>query len=182
IRLAVFHVDSIVTTTGFASTDYQLWGNFAIGAFFVLIFVGGCSGSTAGGIKIYRFQILAKTAHSYLTRLISPSQVKVITYSTRRVGTDIEIAILAFLLTVLFTEAVFTLFLCWNGLDFITSASAVGQAISNVGPGLGPIVGPAGNYKSLSDPAKMILAIAMIFGRLEYFPFFILMTPAFWRR
>lgn len=182
IRMAVFNVASIVTTTGFASTDYQLWGNFAIGAFFVITFVGSCSGSTAGGIKIYRLQILAKTAHSYLTKLISPSQVKVITYSTRRVGQDVEIAILAFLLAMLFTEVVFTLFLCWTGLDFMTSASAVAQAISNVGPGLGPIVGPSGNYKSLSDPAKMVIAFAMIFGRLEYFPFFILLTPAFWRR
>jgi trk system potassium uptake protein TrkH len=180
LRLAAFNAGSILTTTGYATADYQLWGAFAVGAFFVLTFIGGCSGSTAGGIKIYRFQILAKLARAYLTRLINPSQVIVVTYLTRRVDQDIEIAILTFLLAMLFTVTVFTVLLSWMGLDFVTAASAVAQAVANVGPGLGPIIGPAGNFASLPDPAKIALTVAMVVGRLEYFTIFVMLVPAFW--
>lgn len=180
LRLAAFNAVSIITTTGYATTDYQLWGNFAVGAFFALTFIGGCSGSTAGGIKIYRFQILAKVAIAYLTRLVRPSQTVVVTYSTRRVDAEIEIAILTFLLALLFTLTVFTLLLSWTGLDFVTAISSVAQALANVGPGLGPIVGPAGNFEPLSDFATFVLAIAMVIGRLEFFTIFVMLIPAFW--
>lgn len=181
LRLSAFSVTSIVTTTGFANSDYQEWGAFAVGAFFILIFVGGCSGSTSGGIKIYRFQILAKSIHAYLTRLISPSQVKVITYSTRRVGSDVEFAILTFLAMVLVSEVVLTLILCWIGVDFLTAASTVAASLGNVGPGLGPIAGPVGNFSTLPDAAKAVLSLAMLLGRLEYFTLLVMLTPAFWR-
>ena len=180
-RLATFHVMSIVTTTGFVTDDYQLWGQFAVGAFFLLTFIGGCSGSTAGGIKIYRLQILGKLARAHLTRLVSPSSVVVVSYSTRRVDSDIQIAILTFLVAVLASEALFTLMLAWMGIDFLTAASAVATCLGNVGPGLGPIVGPAGNFEPLPDAAKWVLSAAMIMGRLEYFTLLVMLTPAFWR-
>lgn len=181
LRLSAFNVTSIVTTTGYASDDYQRWGSFAVGAFFVLTFIGGCSGSTSGGVKIYRFQILARLTLAHLSRLVSPSRVIVIRYGARRIEPDVEIAILTFLAAMLFTAAVFTLILSWLGLDLVTAGSAAATCLTNVGPGLGPIVGPAGNFAPLPDSAKAVLAFAMILGRLEFFTLLVFLTPAFWR-
>lgn len=181
LRLATFHVVSIVTGSGFVVDDYTKWGNFAPGAFLVLMFIGGCSGSTAGGIKVYRLQILLKLAHAHLKRLISPSQAIVVTYGARRVGDEIEIAILTFLVAMLVSTAAFTAILSWIGLDLVTALSAAATCLSNVGPGLGDIIGPAGNYAPLPDAAKVILALAMILGRLEFFTLLVLLTPSFWR-
>lgn len=181
LRLAVFHVISIVTTTGYASTDYQLWGTFAIGAFFLLTFIGGCSGSTAGGIKIYRIQILWKLAMAHLTRIVSPSHVVVVSYSTRRVDDEVAFAILTFLVAMLVSAAAFTLVLAALGLDLVTAVTGSVTCIANVGPGLGPVIGPAGNFSTLPDSAKAVLSIAMILGRLEFFTLLVMLTPAFWR-
>ena len=181
LRITIFSVTSIVTTTGFVAEDYQDWGAFAVSAFFVLTFIGGCSGSTAGGIKIYRLQILAKFARAHLTRLVNPSQVIVVSYSTRRVEQDVEVAILTFLVALLASTAGFTLILAWMGLDFMTAVSAVATCLMNVGPGLGAIVGPVGNFATLPESAKAVLAFAMILGRLEFFTLMVMLTPAFWR-
>ena len=181
LRSAAFNLTSVATTTGFASEDYQTWGAFAVSAFFVTTFLGGCSGSTAGGIKIYRLQILAKFARAYLTRLVNPSQVIVVSYSTRRVDREVEVAILTFLIAMLATTALFTLILGWMGLDLVTALSSVVTCLNNVGPGLGPIVGPAGNFATLPEAAKIVLAFAMILGRLEFFTLMVMLTPAFWR-
>lgn len=180
-RMAAFTATSIITTTGYANTDYQLWGPFAFGAVFLFTFTGGCSGSTTGGIKIYRFQILARLAIAHLTRLLSPSQVKVVTYSTRRVDSEIAIAIQTFIGAVLISELAVSIILTWFGVDLLTALTAAATAISNVGPGLGPIIGPAGNFASLPDGAKIALTAAMILGRLEYFTLLVMLTPAFWR-
>lgn len=181
VRLAAFHVVSIMTTTGYAAADYGAWGSFAVGGFLVLTFIGGCSGSTAGGIKIYRLQILLKLAHAHLKRLISPSQAVVVTYGTRRVGDEIEIAILTFLVAMLVSTAAFTLFLSWIGLDLVTALSAAATCLANVGPGLGDIIGPTGTFAPLPDAAKAVLSFAMILGRLEFFTLLVLLTPSFWR-
>lgn len=181
IRLAVFNVVSIVTTTGFVTADYQTWGPFAIGAFFFLTFVGGCSGSTAGGIKIYRIQILWKLAMAHLTRLISPSQVVVLTYGTRRIDDEVAFAVLTFLIVMLISLAVSTLALSAIGLDFVTALSGSATAWANVGPGLGDIIGPAGNFAPLPDAALWILSFMMILGRLEFFTLLVMLTPTFWR-
>jgi trk system potassium uptake protein TrkH len=178
---AAFNVVSIVTTTGFASEDYQLWGPFAVGAFFILTFVGGCSGSTAGGVKIYRFQILARLAGAHLSRIISPNRVHVVLYHDRRVEDDVAFAILAFFGVMLFSLIVSTFLLAWFGVDLMTALTGSAQALANVGPGLGEIIGPAGNYQALPDAAKWVLAAMMILGRLEFFTIFVLLTPAFWR-
>lgn len=178
---AAFNIVSIVTTTGFASEDYQLWGPFAVGAFFICTFVGGCSGSTAGGIKIYRFQILGRLAAAHLTRLVSPSRVHVVLYHERRVEDEVAFAILAFLVALLFSLMLATFIQMWVGVDFVTALTGSAQAIANVGPGLGGVIGPAGNFQSLPDVAKWVLAIMMILGRLEFFTILVLLTPAFWR-
>jgi trk system potassium uptake protein TrkH len=181
LRLSAFNVTSIVTTTGYASDDYQLWGPFAVGAFFILTFVGGCSGSTSGGVKMYRLQILGRVAMAHLTRLVTPTQTVVVSYGTRRVDEEVEIAILTFLCAVLISEVAITVILSWLGLDLVTALSATATCLANVGPGLGSIVGPAGNFASLPEAAKAVLSLAMILGRLEYFTLLVMLAPSFWR-
>jgi trk system potassium uptake protein TrkH len=180
-RASVFNVVSIVTTTGFVTMDYQLWGPFAFGAFFILTFIGGCSGSTAGGVKIYRFQILGRLVLAHLTRMISPNRVHVVLYHDRRVDADVAFAIVAFVAIMLFSLVISTSLLAWFGVDLLTALTASATSITNVGPGLGDVIGPAGNFSSLPDAAKWVLALMMIVGRLEFFTIFVLLTPAFWR-
>jgi len=178
---SAFSVMSIVTTTGFVCTDYQLWGPFAYGAFYVFTFVGGCSGSTAGGIKIYRFQIISKLAGAHLSRIISPNRIHVTLYNDRRVEDDVAFSIVAFLAVMLFSLVASTFLLAWFGVDLLTALTASATAMANVGPGLGPIIGPAGNFDPLPDAADWVLSFMMILGRLEFFTIFVLFTPAFWR-
>ncbi|MCA8888624.1 MAG: TrkH family potassium uptake protein [Parvularculaceae bacterium] len=180
-RYSTFNVISIVTTTGYATTDYQQWGAFAFGAFFILTFVGGCSGSTSGGVKIYRFQILRSLVMVHLSRMISPSRINVVMYHDRRVDADVAFAIMAFLAIMLFSLVISTSLLAWLGVDLLTALTASATSITNVGPGLGDVVGPAGNFSTLPDAAKWVLAFMMIVGRLEYFTVFVLLVPAFWR-
>jgi trk system potassium uptake protein TrkH len=182
LRAAAFNVVSIVTTTGYASMDYQAWGPFAIGGFFILTFVGGCTGSTSGGIKIYRFQVLGRLAHSFLAKLIRPSRITRVLYHGRRVEDDVAYAILAFMTVLLFSLAASTLALTYMGIDLVTALTASATCITNVGPGLGMIVGPAGNFSSLPDPAKNVLSLMMILGRLEFFTMLVLLMPDFWER
>ncbi|MEE4208049.1 MAG: TrkH family potassium uptake protein [Parvularcula sp.] len=179
---AAFNVISVVTTTGYATTDYTLWGAPAISAFFLLTFIGGCSGSTSGGIKIYRFQILFKLILSHLRHLVSPSRVDPISYNQRRIDADVMLSVLSFLIIFLVTVALVALALGLMGLDLITALTAAATAVANVGPGLGSVIGPAGNFSSLPDAAKLILTFAMIAGRLEFFTLMVMLTGAFWVR
>lgn len=178
---AAFNIVSIVTTTGFASEDYQLWGPFAIGAFFIFTFVGGCSGSTAGGIKIYRFQILGRLAVAHLTRIVSPNRVHPVLYHDRKIDDEVAFSILSFLVVMLFSLVLATFIQMWVGVDLVTALSGSAQAFANVGPGLGDVIGPAGNFQPLPDTAKWTLSTMMILGRLEFFTVLVLLTPAFWR-
>ncbi len=182
LRLASFNVVSVVTTTGFASEDYTKWGPLAVGVFLVLTFVGGCSGSTSGGIKIYRLQIAGLLVRSHFTRLTSPNQVVPLSYNGRRLPEDVPFSIVAFLAIYIMTVGLFTLLLTALGLDLVTALSSAAQAIGNVGPGLGDIVGPAGNYSTLPAAAKWLLSFAMLLGRLELFTVLVLLRPEFWRR
>lgn len=182
LRAVTFNVVSVVTTTGYASEDYQSWGAFAIGIFFVLTFIGGCSGSTSGGVKVYRFQILARLAVAHLSSMVSPSSVHIVRYNLRRVDDPVAFAILAFLVVFLFSWFAITLMLALIGVDLVTALTSSATCLTNVGPGLGDVVGPAGNFLALPPEAKWILSAAMILGRLEFFTVFVLFTPAFWRR
>ena len=181
LRLAAFNVTSVVTTTGFASGDYSTWGPFAVGIFFLLTFVGGCTGSTTGAIKIYRLQMAGLVTRGYLRNLISPNRVMTLVYNGRRVPEDVPFAVIAFLCVYMASVGVVTVILTAMGLDFLTSVSSAAAAIGNAGPGLGEIVGPVGNYSSLPAGAKWVLAAAMLLGRLELFTVLVLFRPEFWR-
>jgi trk system potassium uptake protein TrkH len=182
LRLAMFNAVSVMTTTGFATEDYQLWGAPAIALFLALTIVGGCTGSTAGGIKTFRFEILWLSARLYLTGLFLPSRVARPRYENRPVDAEVINGVLSFVFFFMGSWGVFTVVLGALGLDLVTAISSSATALANVGPGLGPIVGPAGNFKPLSDPVKWMLTLAMLLGRLEFFTLLVLLQPAFWRR
>lgn len=181
LRLAAFNIVSIVTTTGFASTDYTLWGPGAEALFFVLLFLGGCAGSTSGAIKVYRHLIIWQLIRAKLQRLTAQHQMVRQRYAGQKIPEDVPSAVLAFVATLLGVTALFTIALGFLGLDFVTALSASATAITNVGPGLGPVVGPAGNFASLPAAAKWLLCFAMLLGRLEIFTVLLILTPGFWR-
>lgn len=181
LRLATFNVTSIVTTTGYTSTDYTEWGTFAVGLFFLLMFVGGCAGSTSGGIKIYRLQVTGLLIRSHFVHLMSPNRVVTLVYNGKRLPTDVPFSVVAFLAIYMSTVGLFTVVLAAMGLDLVTALSASAQAVGNVGPGLGDIVGPTGNYSGLPALAKWILSFAMMMGRLELFTVLVLLRIEFWR-
>lgn len=181
IRLATFNVASIVTTTGFTTDDYTQWGSFAVGLFFLLMFVGGCSGATCGGIKIYRLQVAGMLTRSHFLHLMSPNRVVKLTYNRRRLPEDVPFSVVAFLAIYMTTVGMFTLVLAAMGLDLVTALSAAASAVGNVGPGLGDTIGPSGNYSGLPDSAKWVLMFAMLLGRLELFTVLVILRPEFWR-
>lgn len=181
LTLVAFNVASVVTTTGYATADYTLWGAFAIAAFFALTFVGGCTGSTAGGIKIFRFQVSWILFDTHLRRLMSPNAVIVRSYGGQKIGDDVAVSVLLFFFVYVGTVGTIALLLGLLGLDWVTAISGAATAVSNVGPGLGAIIGPAGNFATLPDAAKWLLSGGMLLGRLEFFTVLVLLAPAFWR-
>jgi trk system potassium uptake protein len=178
----VFNVISIVTTTGYASDDYTLWGPMATVAFFYLTFVGGCSGSTAGGMKIFRFQVAMLLLVSQLRFLIHSSGVFVSRYNGQALNDDITRGVVAFSFFFFLTIAGLALGLSLMGLDFLTALSGAATAVANVGPGLGDTIGPSGNFTTLPDAAKWLLCVGMLMGRLEILTVLVLLTPMFWRQ
>ena len=180
-RLAAFNVTSILTGTGYATTDYGAWGPFSIGFFFCLMFVGGCAGSTSCGMKIFRFQVALAALNQYARRLAHPNGVFVSHYNGRPLSNDVFVSVLSFFFIYFATFATLAVILSGLGLDTLTALSAAGSAIANVGPGLGDVIGPAGNYQSLNDAAKLVLSAGMLLGRLELFSVLVLFSPHFWR-
>ena len=181
-RLALFNVTSVITGTGYATTAYDNWGGLAIGFFFCLMFVGGCAGSTSCGMKIFRFQVVLAAARLYARRLAHPHGVFVAKYNARPIGRDVFISVLSFFFVYFASFATLAVLLAACDLDPLTAISAAGTAIANVGPGLGPVVGPLGNFSSLPDTAKWLMSIGMLFGRLEFFTILVVLSPDFWRR
>ncbi len=181
LRLSSFNVTAMITTTGFYSTDYTAWGPFAIGMFFMLMFVGGCSGSTSGGIKIYRLQVAGMLTRAHLLHLISPNRVITLTYNKRRLPDDVPFSIIAFLAIYLATIGIFTVVLTALGLDFVTALSAATASIGTIGTGFGDIIGPEGTFSVLPAAAKWALSAAMLLGRLELFTVIVMFRPEFWR-
>jgi trk system potassium uptake protein len=180
-RHAAFNVVSLITTTGYASTDYGLWGPFPVAALFFLMAVGGCTGSTAGGLKVFRFTVLHAIARNQFARLVRPHGVFVPLFNGRPLPETAAISVMAFVFMYGLSFSVVAIALSALGLDYLTAMSSAVTALGNVGPGLGDIVGPAGNFSTLPDAAKWILSFAMLLGRLELFTVLILLTPAFWR-
>jgi trk system potassium uptake protein len=181
LRHASFNIVSIISTTGFASSDYALWGTFPVTALFFLMCVGGCTGSTSGGIKIFRFTVLHAITRNQIARLVRPHGVFVPTFNRRPVPEAAAIAVMAFIFMFGLSFAAFALALSILGLDYLTAMSGALTALANVGPGLGDIIGPAGNFSTLPESAKWLLSAAMLLGRLELFTVLVLFTPAFWR-
>ncbi len=180
-RHAAFNVVSTVTTTGFVSTDYGAWGGFAHVVFFILVFIGGCTGSTAGGVKIFRWELLFALASIHLKRLLHPHGIFVIHYNQRPIAPAILYSVQGFVVMYFFTFAVFALALSLTGVDFLTALSGSAAALANAGPGMGEIIGPFGSYRPLPDAAKWILAAEMLLGRLELFTVAVLFSRSFWR-
>ncbi|MBC3414209.1 TrkH family potassium uptake protein [Pseudomonas sp. SWRI51] len=181
LRHVALNVTSVVTTTGFALGDYSLWGNFSLMLFFYLGFIGGCSGSTAGGIKIFRFQVAYTLLKASLNQLIHPRAVIKQKYNGHRLDEEIVRSILTFSFFFAATIALIALLLSLLGLDWMTALTGAASTVSGVGPGLGEVIGPAGNFASLPDAAKWILAGGMLLGRLEIITVLVLCMPAFWR-
>jgi trk system potassium uptake protein TrkH len=181
LRIVALNSVSIMSTTGYALGDYTLWFPGASGFFFLLFFLNGCTGSTNGGIKIFRLQILTITAVKYIKQLMSPNRIVVSTFNGKVVTPEISTAVLAFVYVYVASVMLFAVALSFFDVDFVTAISAVAQAQGNIGPGLGPIVGPAGNFASLPDGAKILLGIAMLLGRLEFFTVLVIFSRDFWR-
>lgn len=182
LMLAAFNATSIMTGTGYATDEYDRWGSFAPAVFFVIMFIGGCAGSTTCGIKIFRFQILFAAAGAQLKRLVQPHGVFIAYYNRKPISSDVVESVMAFSLVYAAGFALLTIALSVMGLDFLTAASGAATAISNVGPGLGDVIGPSGTFVALPAAAKWALAAGMLFGRLEFFTILVLFVPSFWRR
>ncbi|MBD3642153.1 MAG: TrkH family potassium uptake protein [Marinobacter sp.] len=177
----LFNVTSVVTTTGYASEDYTAWGPLAFVLFFFLMFVGGCSGSTAGGMKIFRFQLSLIILREQLMRLLHPRAVLTRNYNGRSVSDEIISSMIAYTFIFLLCLLLITVALAAMQLDFVTALSGALTSLTNVGPGLGEIIGPAGNFGPLPDAAKWVLSVGMLMGRLEILSVIIVLSPAFWR-
>ncbi len=181
LMLGAFNATSIMTGTGYATDEYDRWGSFAPAVFFVIMFIGGCAGSTTCGIKIFRFQILFAAAGTQLKQLVQPHGVFIAYYNRKPIPSGVVESVMAFSLIYAAGFATLTIALSVLGLDFLTAASGAATAISNVGPGLGDVIGPSGTFAALPATAKWLLAAGMLFGRLEFFTILVLFLPSFWR-
>ena len=180
-RIVTVNVVSIVSTTGYAVGDYTQWGGFAVMVFFYLTFIGGCSGSSTGGLKIFRFQVAYALLRANLQQLVHPRAIIKQQYNGHNLDEEIVRSILTFSFFFTITIGFIALGLALLGLDPLTALTGAATAVCNVGPGLGEIIGPAGNFASLPDAGKWLLAIGMLLGRLEIITVLVLMTRSFWR-
>ncbi len=181
LRLSAFNTISIITGTGYATAAFDTWGNFAVMIFFLVMFVGGCAGSTTCGIKIFRFQVLYATAAAQIKRLLQPHGVFIPYYNRRPIGEAVALSVMSFFFLYALVFVALATALGVIGLDFLTAVSGAATAISNVGPGLGPVIGPSGTFTDLPDTAKWVLSAGMLLGRLELFTILVLFAPSFWR-
>ncbi len=181
-RLAAVNGVSVLTGTGYASADFWLWGGGAAAIFFVLMFIGGCAGSTTCSVKIFRYQIAASAMNAYIAKYARPHAVKPIRYRGKLVPDDTVRSVLGFFFLFFGTFAVSASLLAIIGLDTVTAVSGAATTLANVGPGLGDMIGPAGTFKDLPDPAKWIMTANMLIGRLEIMTVLVMLAPGFWRR
>ncbi len=180
-RSIFFNVISILTGTGYVNAQFDNWGGFSLLIFLSLMFIGGCAGSTTCGVKIFRFQILYLFIINQLKKIIYPKGVFIIKYNQSSIDEKFISSIISFIFFYFVIFFILTALLSLTGLDFITAISGAATSISNVGPGLGPEIGPNGNFSSLPDVSKWILSLGMILGRLELFAILVLFLPSFWR-
>ena len=181
LRSIFFNTISILSGTGYVNAEFDRWGSFPITLFLALMFIGGCAGSTACGVKIFRIQILYLFILNQLKKIIYPKGVFVVKYDQSAVDEKFIASIISFIYFYIVIFFILTTLLSLTGLDFITAISGAATSISNVGPGLGPIIGPNGDFSSLPDLSKWILTVGMILGRLELFAILVLFLPSFWK-
>ena len=181
LRISTFNVVSILSGTGYVTSDFGLWGKFPLIFFLFLMFIGGCAGSTTCGIKIFRFQILGSFILNQIKKLVYPRGIFSIKYNNEKISNTFIYSIITFIFLYFFIFFIITAILSLNGLDFITALSGSASAISNVGPGLGETIGPNGNYSNLPIFSKLILSFGMLLGRLELFAVLVLFFPSFWK-
>ena len=181
-RIAIFNITSILTGTGYSISNYNSWGSFGMVIMIVIMFIGGCAGSTTGGIKIFRLQLLFRSAKTQVKKLTQPHGVLITSFNNRSVTDETFNSIMGFFFIYILIFILSSISLSFFNLDFFTSLSAAASAISNVGPGLGNIIGPDGNYSSLPNGAKWILSFTMLIGRLELFTFLVIFSISFWKK
>ena len=181
LRIASFNVVSILSGTGYVTDDFGLWGEFSLIFFLFLMFIGGCAGSTTCGIKIFRLQMLVLFLQNQIKKLIYPNSVFVVKYNNQKISDNFISSVIVFIFAYLFLFLTLAILLSITGLDFLSAISGAATSISNVGPGLGDVIGPNGNFREVSDVSKWILSFGMLLGRLELFAVLILFFPSFWR-
>ncbi len=181
LRISSFNVLSILSGTGYVTDDFGLWGKFPLIFFLFLMFVGGCAGSTTCGIKVFRLQILFIFIENQIKKLIYPNSVLIVNYNKKKIEDSFINSVIIFIFSYLFLFLIIAMLLSISGLDFLSAISGAATSISNVGPGLGEMIGPNGNFSEVSDVSKWILSFAMLLGRLEIFAVLVLFLPSFWR-
>lgn len=181
-RTSLFNIISILSGTGYASDDYQIWGPFPMMLFFLIGLIGGCAGSTCCSIKIFRYQLLFAAIKAQVQLIHNPNGIFKARYEGQSVEVEVFSSVVAFFVMFIATLFVVAIALTLTGLDTVTSISGAAAALANIGPGLGETIGPTGSYQPLNDVAKWILAMTMLLGRLELLSVFVLFTAAFWRR
>ena len=181
LRSVFFNIISILTGTGYVNAQFDDWGGFSLFLFLVLMFIGGCAGSTTCGIKIFRIQILYLFVSNQIKKIIYPKAIFVMKYDQNPIDNNFIASIISFIYMYLVIFFLLATLLSLTGLDFITAISGAATSISNVGPGLGSIIGPNGNFSTLPDISKWVLTVGMILGRLELFAILVLFLPSFWK-
>ena len=181
LRISSFNVISILSGTGYVTDDFGLWGEFPLIFFLFLMFIGGCAGSTTCGIKVFRLQILFLFIKNQIKKLIYPNRIIVLNYNKEKIEDSFVNSVIIFIFSYLFLFLIIAMLLSITGLDFLSAISGAATSISNVGPGLGDMIGPNGNFSEVSNISKWILSFAMLLGRLEIFAVLVLFLPSFWR-
>ena len=182
LRLTTFNITSILTGTGYTSTNYNNWGGFGLIIILMIMFIGGCAGSTTGGVKIFRFQILFRGVRLQVKKLTQPHAVFLMKFNKKTVTENTYTSIISFFFIYILLFILSSVILSFLGLDFLTALSASASAISNVGPGVGEIIGPNGNYAGINEIGKWVLAFTMLIGRLEIFTILVLFSKNFWKK
>ena len=178
---SAFQVGSIITTTGFATADFNTWPQVSRTILVVIMFIGACAGSTGGGIKVSRIVILAKSVKQEISTFVHPRSVKVIKFDKKGLDPHIVKSVSAFLVTYVLIFGGSMFLLAFDNLDLVTNFTSVAATLNNIGPGL-EIVGPTGNYSIFSPLAKYVLMFDMLAGRLELYPILLLFTPSVWKK
>ena len=182
LRISLFAVVSISTGSGFSTYDFSVWGTFTTILFLFIMLIGGCSGSSSCGLKVFRIQILLRSSFVLIKKIIQPRGVFIPTYNRREIDQEILNSVTGYFFLYLMIFSSLTLILSFDGQDILTALSGAAAAIANVGPGLNDIIGPANNYYGISDFSKIFLCMGMLIGRLELFPILVLLSPQLWRK